>query len=339
MTATIPESLVTQAWTLGSDLGVERQHVVDLLMLATDLSLDRRRRREHPRLDGARIALISGGRSAHLQACVELAVHDQGGRLTSLDDGVLRFGRDEPVEDTARTLGGVFDGIMLDGHSQQVVDSFAAHARVPVWNLRSDTWQPVQALADMLTMAQHCDGSLEDIAVCYAGDGHHPAARSLLVTGAQLGMDLRLASPRHHRPPGEALAAAHQAARYSNARLTITDDLDEAVPGADFLYTAPWIDAADPGHTWIPKVQSMIPYRITRQLMAATNRFDAHFMHPLPAVHNRHSQIGSRLYKQFGLDGAEVTDQVFHSPQSLVLPQATNRLHAIKALLITGLAR
>jgi ornithine carbamoyltransferase len=209
---------------------------------------------------------------------------------------------------------------------------------VPVWNALSDQWHPTQSLADILTMTEHYDGRLEDIAYCFAGDGRNNVARSLLVTGAVLGMDVRIAAPASLQPPADVVAAAQEAAAASGARVLVTDDVTAAVRGADYIYTDVWLSMGEPDSQWASRVADLLPYRVTEQLMASTGRADTKFMHCLPSIHNRDTKVGARLHEQFALDGAEVTEQVFESKNSIVFDQSENKMHTIKALLVATLA-
>ncbi|BCJ61773.1 hypothetical protein [Micromonospora endophytica] len=205
-------------------------------------------------------------------------------------------------------------------------------------NALTDAWHPTQSLADVLTMTEHHGGDLQDIAFCFTGDGCGDIARSLLVTGALLGMHVRLAAPAGRQPPPGVVAAAEAAARSSGARILVTEDLDTAVRGADFVYTDVWVSMGEPDEAWPQRVSSLLPYRVTDEVLDATNRSGVRFMHCLPAIHNRGIAIGARLHRQFGLDGAEVTEEVFESKRSIVFDQAENRMHVIKALLVRALA-
>ena len=258
--------------------------------------------------------------------------------MTYLGPSGSHLGRDESIADTARVLGSLYDGIEYRGYGQDVVEELARHAGVPVWNGLSDQWHPTQMLADVLTMTDHRDGALSGLTCCFLGDGRSNVARSLLVTSALLGFDVRIAAPRELWPPADVQELAEDAASRSGARLTVTDDASTAVQGAEFLYTDVWVSMGEADAEWDRRVPLLLPYRVTSALMAATGREDTRFLHCLPAVHDTTTDLGRRLHERFGLDGAEVADEVFGSPASLVFEQAENRMHTIKAVLVSALA-
>jgi ornithine carbamoyltransferase len=320
------------------DLDLDKRRILDLLTLAAQLKRDKLHGDEIPRLRGRTIVLVFEKNSTRTRCSFEVAAYDQGAQVTYLGPEGSHLGREESVADTARVLGLLFDGIAFRGYAQDTVEQFAEHAGVPVWNALTDLWHPTQSLADVLTMAEHHGGSVEDIAVCFTGDGHGNVARSLLVTGALLGMDVRIAAPPELQPPPDVVAAAEGAARSSGARLLVTDDLRTAVRGADFVYTDVWVSMGEPDDAWAARVPALLPYRVTDDVLDASNRSGVRFLHCLPAIHDRGTAIGARLHRQFGLDGAEVTGEVFESKRSIVFDQAENRMHTIKALLVRALA-
>ncbi|WP_030439649.1 ornithine carbamoyltransferase [Actinoplanes subtropicus] len=320
------------------DLDLDKPQILDLLALAAQLKRDKRGGAEIPRLVGKNIVLVFEKNSTRTRCAFEVAAHDQGAHATYLGPEGSHLGREESVADTARVLGRMYDGIAFRGYAQDTVRQFAAHAGIPVWNALTDAWHPTQSLADLLTMTEYHGGDVEDIAFCFTGDGHSNVARSLLVTGARLGMDVRIAAPTSRQPPPDVVAAAENAARSSGARLLITDDLRTAVRGADFVYTDVWVSMGEPDDAWAARIPSLSPYRVTDEVLDASNRSGVRFMHCLPAIHNRDTAIGARLHRQFGLDSAEVTEEVFESKRSIVFDQAENRMHTIKALLVRALA-
>ncbi|CAL9504607.1 Ornithine carbamoyltransferase, catabolic [Actinosynnema sp. ALI-1.44] len=293
---------------------------------------------EIPALTGKNIALVFEKSSTRTRCAFEVAAHDQGAHVTYLDPTGSHMGRDESVADTAKVLGRMFDGIEFRGFAQDTVELLADHAGVPVWNGLTDTWHPTQALADVLTMTEHHPGPVEEISFCFVGDGHNNVARSLLVTGALLGMDVRIAAPRELWPPDDVVAAARGLAETSGARVLVTDDPERGVAGVDFVYTDVWVSMGDSPQEWNTRVPLLLPYRVTERLMAATGNPAAKFLHCLPAVHDRSTAVGRQVHEGFGLDGAEVTDAVFTSDRSIVFDQAENRLHTIKAVLVAALA-
>ncbi|QKW35565.1 ornithine carbamoyltransferase subunit F [Actinomadura sp. NAK00032] len=283
-------------------------------------------------LRGKDIALVLDRPALRARRAVETAAAELGARTTVLSAADAR----KPPAATARALSRDFDGIAYAGTDHAALVRLARAATVPVWNLGTDSWRPVQAVADILTMRELDGGDLADIAYCFTGDGRAPIAASLLTTGASLGMDVRIAAPAHMRPPAGVLSRVHDLARRSGARVLITKDARDAVAGAGFVHTAAWVTTDLPFHSLLARVQALVPYRVTGQLLRATGRPDARFMHGLPAVHDAESAIGRRLYRQFGLTGAEVTEGVYRSAQSAVAQQAANRVPAVKALLLSA---
>ncbi len=337
MTATLvptrhPGSLLT-----GFDIGKDR--FLALVELAVELKRDRAAGTERPRLAGRNIALVFEKSSTRTRCAFEVAAHEQGAHVTYLDPAGSHMGRDESVPDTARVLGRMFDGIEFRGFAQTTVEELADHSGVPVWNGLTDSWHPTQMLADVLTMMEHRRQPPERISCCFLGDGRNNVARSLLVTGAMLGMDVRIAAPHELWPPADVLATAHELAAASGARVLVTDDTEQGVAGADFVYADVWVSMGEAAQVWAERVPLLLPYRVTEDLMASSGRPDTKFLHCLPAVHDRSTALGARLHEEFGLDGAEVTDEVFTSSRSIVFDQAENRLHTIKAVLVAALAR
>jgi ornithine carbamoyltransferase len=294
--------------------------------------------REERRLVGRTIALIFQKNSTRTRASFEIAAYDQGAHVTYLGPEGSHLGREESVADTAAVLGRLYDGIEFRGFGQDVVDEFAAHAGVPVWNGLTDQWHPTQMLADVLTMTDFSTGPVTDISYCFLGDGRSNMARSLLVTGALLGMDVRIAAPRDLWPPEDVQELAADFAARSGARVSVTDDVASGVSGAAFVHTDVWVSMGESDDEWARRVPLLTPYRVTSEVLAATGRPEVRFMHCLPAVHDTSTELGRRVHERFGLDGAEVTDEVFGSPASVVLSQAENRMHTIKALLVSALA-
>jgi ornithine carbamoyltransferase len=327
--------------SLLAETDLDRKQFLHLLTLATELKAAKKRHGERRQLAGKNIALIFEKSSTRTMCAFEVAAFDQGAQVTYLGPSGSHLGRDESIPDTARVLGRMFDGIEFRGFAQQTVEDLADHAGVPVWNGLTDQWHPTQMLADILTMAEHHPSgvnAVHDVSYCFLGDGRNNVARSLLVTGALLGMDVRIAAPPELQPPAEVTALAHDLASTSGARLLVTDDPHAGVHGADFVYTDVWVSMGESDDQWATRIPQLLPYRVTPELMRATGRTDARFMHCLPSIHDRSTEVGERLFQQFGLDGAEVTDEVFESASSIVFDQAENRLHTIKAVLVYALA-
>ncbi|GGU50590.1 ornithine carbamoyltransferase [Lentzea flava] len=324
--------------TLLKELDLTKEKFLDLVSRARALKRAKASGTEHQLLKGKNIALVFEKSSTRTRCAFEVAAHDQGAHVTYLDPTGSHMGREESVPDTAKVLGRMFDAIEFRGFAQDTVEELADHAGVPVWNGLTDSWHPTQMLADVLTMIEHHDGPVENISFAFVGDGHNNVARSLLVTGALLGMDVRVAAPLSLWPPAEVTEKANELATASGARVRVTTDPEEAVAGADFVYTDVWVSMGDPDEVWDSRVAELTPYRVTSGLMKATGNPDVKFLHCLPSIHDRSTTVGRRVYEKYGLDGAEVADEVFSSPASIVFDQAENRLHTIKAVIVAGLA-
>ncbi|HUD38623.1 MAG TPA: ornithine carbamoyltransferase [Streptosporangiaceae bacterium] len=329
---------VRHAGSLLADTEATKPRFLALTGLAAELKRDKREGTEQPRLTGRSFALVFEKNSTRTRTAFEVAAYDQGAHVTYLGPTGSHIGVEESIADTARVLGRIYDGIAFRGFDQAAVEQLADYSGVPVWNALTDQWHPTQSLADVLTMTEHYEGPIEEIAYCYSGDGRNNVARSLLVSGAILGMDVRIAAPASLQPPPDVVAAAQAAAAASGARILITDDVAAGVSGADFLHTDVWLSMGEPDSQWQSRVRDLLPYRVTEELMAATGRPGTKFMHCLPSIHNRQTTVGARLHEQFGLDGAEVTEEVFESTRSIVFDQSENRMHTIKALLVASMA-
>jgi ornithine carbamoyltransferase len=313
----------------------EFRHLVDL---AAELKAAKKAGTEQPRLGGRNIALVFEKTSTRTRCAFEVAAADQGARTTYLDPSGSQLGHKESVKDTARVLGRMFDGIQYRGHGQAVIEELAAYAGVPVWNGLTDEWHPTQMLADVLTMREHNPRPLEEIAYAYLGDARYNMGNSLLVTGALLGMDVRIAAPRGLWPHPSVVAEARRLAETTKARVTLTEDVEEAVAGADHVHTDVWVSMGEPKEVWDERIALLKPYAVTSDVMRATGRPDATFLHCLPAFHDLGTAVGRDIHARHGLDHLEVSDEVFESSRSVVFDQAENRLHTIKAVLVATLA-
>lgn len=322
--------------SLLKELDLTKAQFLALLDLARDLKKAKKAGTETQHLRGKNIALVFEKSSTRTRCAFEVAAHDQGAHVAYIGPEGSHIGRDESITDTARVLGRMFDGVEFRGYAQEAVEKLADHAGVPVWNGLTDQWHPTQMLADILTMTEHSGKQLEDIAYCFVGDGRNNVARSLLVTGALLGMDVRIGAPRDLQPPLELITAAEKLAVTSGARITVTDDATEAVRGADFVYTDVWVSMGETADKWAARVPELLPYRVTEDLLRATGNPQAKFLHCLPAVHDDQSDLGRRVREEFGLIGAEVADEVFESAHSIVFDQAENRMHTIKAVMVSA---
>jgi ornithine carbamoyltransferase len=308
-----------------------------LVDLARQVRAEKSRGETGQRLAGRNIALIFEETSTRTRSAFEVAAHDEGAHVTYLGPGESQLGHKESVKDTARVLGRMFDAIEYRGSAQAAVETLGEFAGVPVWNGLTETWHPTQMLADILTMTDHCSKPLAEIAFCYLGDGRNNTANSLLVTGATLGMDARICAPAALQPSAEVRGIAAGLAAGSGARLTVTADVEAGVVGADFLYTDVWLSLGEPEDQWGSRIDQLIPYQVNSAVLKDTGNPDVKFMHCLPALHGRNTEIGQRIYATRGLDALEVTDEVFESPASVVFDEAANRMPTIKALMIATL--
>jgi ornithine carbamoyltransferase len=325
--------------SLLSVLDLDKAGFVALLDRATELKHAKATRTEHQHLTGRNIALIFEKNSTRTRCAFEVAAYDQGAHVTFLGPEGSHIGKEESIPDTARVLGRMFDGIEFRGFAQTTVEQLADHSGVPVWNGLTDQWHPTQMLADVLTMREHHPGPIEDISCAFLGDGRGNIARSLLVTGALLGMDLRIGAPKALWPPADVIRTANELAEVSGANVLVTEDVADAVSGIDFVYTDVWVSMGESAQEWATRIPQLIPYRVTERLIASSGKSGTKFLHCLPAVHDHSTQLGRHLYEQFDLDGVEVTDAVFESSRSIVFDQAENRLHTIKAVLVKALGR
>ena len=291
----------------------------------------------HSRLSGRNIALIFEKASTRTRSAFEVAAHDEGAHVTYIGPGDSHFGTKETAQDVARVLGRMFVGIEYRGFAQETVETLARYAGVPVWNGLTDTWHPTQMLADMLTMRDHTDKPLEEISYCYLGDGRNNTANSLLVTGAMLGMDVRICAPQPLQPSAAVRDIACALAATSGARVAVTADTAAAVPGVDYLYTDVWLSMGEPAEAWDKRIDLLLPYQVNKDMVAATGNPAVKFMHCLPALHNADTEVGRQIYDKRGLEALEVTDEVFESSASIVFDQAENRAHTIKALMVATL--
>ena len=308
-----------------------------LLELAAELKAAKKAGREVQRLVGKNIALIFEKTSTRTRCSFEVAAYDQGARVTYLDPSGSQMGHKESVADTARVLGRFYDGIEFRGKEQAHVETLAELSGVPVWNGLTDQWHPTQMLADQLTMIEHSGKPIQQIAFAYLGDARNNVANSLLISAALMGMDVRMVAPAQLQPETEIIDAAHDLAATSGARITITDDPATGVAGVDFLYTDVWVSMGEPKEVWDERINLLRPYQINQALVQATGNPNVKFLHCLPAFHDRNTTVGQDIYTKTGMDGLEVTDDVFESPLNAAFDQAENRMHTIKAVMVATL--
>ena len=317
------------------DLTVEEW--TGLLGLARELKAEKRIGLSRRRLRGKNIALMFEKASTRTRCAFEVAAFDEGAHVTYLDPTGSHLGHKESVADTARVLGRMYDGIEYRGFGQDVVETLAAHAGVPVWNGLTDQWHPTQSLCDVLTMLEHTHKAPGEISFAYVGDARNNVANSLLVAGAMMGMDVRMVAPEQLQNPIEVHGAASAIATRTGARILHTGDVAEGVRGADFVYTDVWLSMGEPEETWRERIELLASYQVNAVLLEKTENPEVKFMHCLPALHDRRTEVGERLHEATGLTGLEVTDDVFESRHSIVFDQAENRMHTIKAVMVATL--
>ena len=308
-----------------------------LLDLARDLKAAKKAGKEEQHLKGKNIALIFEKTSTRTRCAFEVAAHDQGAHVTYLGPTGSQIGIKETMKDTARVLGRMYDGIEYRGFGQAIVEELAKYAGVPVWNGLTNEFHPTQILADLLTMQEHSTKPLNQVKFAYLGDARFNMGNSLLVGGAKMGMDVRIVAPKALQPSAELQAQCFAVAKETGARITITDNVDEGVKGCDFVYTDIWVSMGEPDSVWKERIALLMPYQVNAKLMERTGNPACKFMHCLPSYHNRDTKAGEDVYQKFGLDGVEVTEEVFESPASIVFDEVENRMHTIKAVMVATL--
>ncbi len=309
-----------------------------LLKLSEALKLAKYAGTEEPQLTGQEIALIFEKTSTRTRSSFEVAAYDQGAHVTYLDPSGSQLGHKESIADTAAVLGRIYDAIEYRGARQADIEELAAHAGVPVYNGLTAEWHPTQMLADFLTMGEASGKPYDRIGYAFVGDCRFNMGRSLLIMGALMGSDVRLAGPRELQPPKDIVASAEDIARQTGARITVTDSAAQAVAGADFIHTDVWVSMGEPKDVWDQRVRLLAPYQVNAGLLEKTGNRSVKFMHCLPAFHDTNTVVGKEIMEHTGMtSGLEVTDEVFQSGASIVFDQAENRLHTIKAVLVATL--
>ncbi|GAA2465791.1 ornithine carbamoyltransferase [Streptomyces mauvecolor] len=319
------------------ELDFTAEEFLGLVALAAELKAAKKAGTEVQRLRGRNVALIFEKSSTRTRCAFEVAAADQGASTTYIDPAGSHIGKKESARDTARVLGRMFDAIEFRGDAQETVETLAANAGVPVYNGLTDDWHPTQMLADVLTVTEHTDKPLGEVAFAYLGDARFNMGNSYLVTGALLGMDIRIVAPRAYWPAEEIVAQAREAAGVSGARITLTESVEEGVDGADFVATDVWVSMGEPQEIWAERIKALAPYAVTMDVLRATGNPRVKFLHCLPAFHDLGTQVGRDIHEQYGLTELEVTDEVFESPHSVVFDEAENRMHTIKAVMVATL--
>lgn len=305
-----------------------------LLRLAASLKEAKATGTETQLLKGKNIALIFEKDSTRTRSAFEVAAFDQGAHVTYLGPTGSHIGTKETMKDTARVLGRFYDAIEYRGFGQSDAEVLAQFAGVPVYNGLTDEFHPTQILADLMTMREYTHKHLSDIAFCFLGDTGGNMGTSLMVGAALIGMDVRLCGPQSLWPDAALVDHCRRLAETSGARITQTENLAEGVEGCDYVYTDVWVSMGEPDSVWADRIALLSPFAVTQAVMDLTGTPHSKFLHCLPAFHNRDTKTGEKIFQTYGIDSMEVTDEVFESPASVVLDQAENRLHSIKAVLV-----
>ena len=312
--------------------------IMHLIGLSARLKKDKYDLNETKYLTGKNIALIFEKASTRTRCAFEVAAFDQGAHVTYIGPTGSQMGQKESMKDTARVLGRMYDGIEYRGYGQEIVEELGKYAGVPVWNGLTNEFHPTQILADLLTMMEYSGKALNETSFCYLGDARYNMGNSLMVGAAKMGMDFRSAAPKEYQPDRTLIATCQEIARTTGAKIKITEDTAEAVKGVDFLYTDVWVSMGEPESVWEERIRLLKPYQVNSDIVDKTGNPDVRFLHCLPAFHNRETKAGEEIFQKYGLDGMEVTEEVFESERSIVFDEAENRMHTIKAVMVATLA-
>ncbi|GDX05537.1 ornithine carbamoyltransferase [Buttiauxella sp. A111] len=313
----------------------------ELLALSAKLKNDKKKGTEIQHLTGKNIALIFEKDSTRTRCSFEVAAFDQGARVTYLGPSGSQIGHKESIKDTARVLGRMYDGIQYRGFGQEIVETLAQYASVPVWNGLTNEFHPTQLLADLLTMQEHMPGkTFQQMTLVYAGDARNNMGNSMLEAAALTGLNLRLVAPKACWPDEKLVTECQAQAEHNGGSITLTEDIAAGVKGADFIYTDVWVSMGEPKEIWAERINLLRDYQVNRAMLALTGNPDVKFLHCLPAFHDDQTTLGKKMAEQYGLHGGmEVTDEVFESPNSVVFDQAENRMHTIKAVMVATLVQ
>ncbi len=319
------------------ELDFTPQEIKFFLDLAFELKKSKYAGTEQPRLKGKNIALIFEKDSTRTRCAFEIAALDQGAHVTYLGPSGSQIGKKESMKDTARVLGRMYDGIEYRGYAQTTVEDLATYSGVPVWNGLTNEFHPTQMLADFMTMMEHIDKPLNKVSFAFMGDAKNNVGNSLMVGAAKMGMDFRAVAPKSCQPDAALVAQCREIAKETGAKITLTDNVEEGVKGCDFLYTDVWVSMGEPAEVWAERIKLLKPYQVNMDAVKKTGNPNVKFLHCLPAFHNRETTVGEDIFQKFGLNGLEVTDDVFESKMSIVFDEAENRLHTIKAVMVATL--
>ena len=315
-------------------LDLSPEEITGLLDLAADLKAKKKAGVPHACCAGKNIALIFEKTSTRTRCAFEVAAYDLGMNCTYLDPSGSQIGKKESIADTARVLGRMYDGIEYRGFGQHIVEDLARYSGVPVWNGLTNEFHPTQILADFLTIREHF-GFLKGIKLVYLGDARYNMGNSLMVGCAKMGMHFVACAPEKYWPDRNLIADCRAIAAETGATLEFSEDVN-AVEGAHAIYTDVWVSMGEPDAVWEERIQDLIPYRVTAEIMRKAGP-QCVFMHCLPSFHDLNTTIGKSIYEKFGVDCMEVTDEVFEGPQSIVFEEAENRMHTIKAVMAATL--
>jgi len=308
-----------------------------LLDLSVELKKAKYAGTEQQKLTGKNIALIFEKSSTRTRCAFEVASFDQGAHVTYIGPTGSQIGHKETMKDTARVLGRMYDGIQYRGFGQEIVEELGEYAGVPVWNGLTNEFHPTQILADIMTMKEHSNKPVNEIKFAFLGDARNNVGNSLLVGAAKTGMDFRAVAPAGVQPDEDLVKQAKTIAGETGARILVTDNLEEGVKDCDFLYSDVWVSMGEPESVWKERIELLKPYQVNRTAMEMTGNQDVKFLHCLPAFHNRDTKVGEDIFQKFGIDGMEVTEDVFESGASVVFDEAENRMHTIKAVMVATL--
>jgi len=313
----------------------------ELLVLSAKLKADKKKGKEIQQLTGKNIALIFEKDSTRTRCSFEVAAYDQGARVTYLGPNGSQIGHKESIKDTARVLGRMYDGIQYRGYGQEIVETLAGFAGVPVWNGLTNEFHPTQLLADLLTMQEHLPGkSFKEMTLVYTGDARNNMGNSMLEAAALTGLDLRLVAPKACWPDEKLVAECRALAEQTGGKITLTEDVAAGVKGADFIYTDVWVSMGEAKEKWAERIVLLRAYQVNNEMLALTGNPQVKFLHCLPAFHDDQTALGKQMAEQYDLKGGmEVTDEVFESSRSVVFDQAENRMHTIKAVMVATLVQ
>ena len=308
------------------------EEILELIDLAKQLKEEKKNGIKHRHLEGKNVVLLFEKDSTRTRCAFEVAGADLGMNAVYIGSSGSQMGKKESIKDTARVLGRMFDGIEYRGYAQKTVECLAEYSGVPVWNGLTNEFHPTQMLADFLTILE-CKGTLKGLKMAYFGDGRYNMGNSYLVTCAKLGFDYRMVGPKELWPSEELRNRCLEIAKTTGAKLTFTEDVNEGAKDCDIITTDVWVSMGEPDEVWKERIDLLKPYQVNSNIMKLANK-DAIFIHCLPSFHNLETKIGMEVYQKFGLDGLEVTEEVFEGPQSKVFDEAENRLHTIKAVML-----